>query len=170
MQIRQSTSDDVAAVLALYPRAFPDEDLVPVVTELLDGSSISITLVATRDSEIVGNVIFTECGVEESNAKVALLAPLAVAPDCQGQGIGSALVRDGLQRLNEAGFGLVCVLGDPGYYGRFGFVPEKRLEPPYPIAAEWLDAWQSQYLGNAAALDGRFLVPPPWQHPEYWTN
>ncbi len=169
MQIRESTGDDDAAIFAMYPRAFPDEDLVPVVSELLDDRSITLSLVAASDHEIVGNVIFTDCTVECSNARVALLAPLAVAPEHQRQGVGSALVRDGLQRLRDEGYAFVCVLGDPAYYGRLGFVPEQRVEPPYPIPAEWADAWQSQHLGDAKAIDGRFRVPPPWQHEALWT-
>ena len=170
MQIRESTSDDIAAILAVYPRAFPEEDLVPVVTELLEDTSITMSLVATADDRIVGNVIFTSCGVEGDDARIALLAPLAVAPDHQRQGIGSALVRDGLRRLQEAGFALVCVLGDPAYYGLLGFVPEKRVTIPYPLPAEWGDAWQSQHLGHVKKFDGRLLVPSPWQHEELWTD
>ena len=93
LRIRESGRDDTDALLALYPQAFPDEDLVPVVAELLDDPEITLALVATSNERIVGNVIFTTCGLEGSEARVALLAPLAVAPDCQRQGIGSALVR-----------------------------------------------------------------------------
>ncbi|MDJ0904626.1 MAG: N-acetyltransferase [Woeseiaceae bacterium] len=170
MQIRDSTSEEYAAILAMYPHAFPDEDLVPLVTELLADKPIRMSLVATGDNRVIGNVIFTACRVDGSDAGVALLAPLAVTPDCQRQGVGSALVHDGLRRLGEAGYGVVCVLGDPAYYGRLGFAPEKRIEPPYPIPAQWADAWQSLYLADMAALEGKFLVPPVWQHPELWTN
>ena len=170
MQIRESTSDDIAGILAMYPRAFPDEDLVPVVSELLSDAPIRISLVATIDDRIVGNVIFTTCGVEGSDVEVAMLAPLAVAPDCQRQGIGSALVHDGLRRLREAGFGRVCVLGDPAYYGRLGFTTETKIDSPYPLPAEWATAWQSQALGHAEAGAGRLLVPPAWQHPELWSE
>ena len=79
MQVRESTSDDIAGILAMYPQAFPDEDLVPVVTELLEDSSISMSLVATSDSKIVGNVIFTRCDVNGRDDRSAMLAPLAVA-------------------------------------------------------------------------------------------
>ena len=154
----------------MYPQAFPDEDLVPLVRELLDDSRITMSLVATTNSKIVGNVIFTTCGVEGGDARIALLAPLAVAPDHQRQGIGGALVRDGLQKLREARFALVCVLGDPAYYGRLGFVPDKRVTTPYPLPAEWNDAWQSQHLGDATTFDGRLLVPSPWQHEKLWTD
>ena len=170
MQVRESTAADIPGIVALYPRAFPEEDLVPVVRALLEDPPNRMSLVATIDEAIAGNVIFTSCGVEDSDAKVALLAPLAVAPDFQKQGIGSALVRDGLRRLKEAGFDLVCVLGDPAYYGRFGFVPERHVETPYPIPPEWADAWQSLQLDPAVRLQGRLAVPSQWQHKELWSE
>ena len=170
MLIRKSMRDDIAGIIAMYPEAFPDEDLVPVVRNLLNDESIALSLVATGEQGIVGNVIFTTCGVEGNDTRAALLGPLAFAPDCQRQGIGSALVRDGLRQLEDAGFDLVCVLGDPNYYGRFGFVPERQVATPYPLPADWADAWQSQYLGEATAAAGTLLVPPPWQHPELWSE
>lgn len=169
MQIRQSTSDDVAGILALYPQAFPEEDLVPVVTALLEDPPIRMSLIATIDEEIVGNVIYTTCSVEGEDARIALLAPLAVSPGFQRQGIGSKLVHDGLHRLGEADFDLVCVLGDPAYYGRLGFVPERRVGTPFPLPPEWADAWQSRPLGDLA-IAGNLLVPAQWQRPELWSG
>jgi putative acetyltransferase len=168
--IRESTSGDFDAIVAIYPHVFPDEDLVPVVSDLLEDTGIRLALVATTGDQIAGNVIFTTCGVEGSDAKVALLGPLAVAPDCQRQGIGSLLVRAGLQQLAEADFDRVCVLGDPAYYGRLGFVRETGIETPYPMPAEWDGAWQSQPLGDASTCAGKLVVPPPWQHPELWSG
>ena len=170
MQIRPSTAEDVDAILDLYPEVFPDEDLVPVVGELLQDPPVRLSLVALADERIVGSVIFTTCAVQGSATRVALLAPLAVAPDCQQQGIGSALVREGLRRLAGARFGMVCVLGDPAYYGRFGFRQDDHVEPPYPLPAEWAGAWQSQLLGDAATLSGRLVVPPQWQRAELWSE
>lgn len=170
LQIRESVREDTAALLALYPRAFPDEDLLPVVAELLEDTPNRLSLVATIDDQVVGNVIFTACRVDGSDVKVALLAPLAVAPECQRQGIGSALVHDGLRRLGDGGYGLVCVLGDPAYYGRLGFATERHVEAPYPLPPEWGDAWQSQQLGDVTTFRGKLRVPPAWQHPELWSD
>ena len=170
MQVRESTNADIPGIIALYPRAFPEEDLLPVVEALLEDPPIRMSLVATMDEQIAGNVIFTTCGVEDSDARIALLAPLAVAPEFQKRGIGSTLVRDGLRRLQDTGFSLVCVLGDPAYYGRLGFETERDVETPYPLPAEWGDAWQSQYLDKAPACTGKLLVPAQWQHPELWSE
>lgn len=169
MLIRPSTVEDAGAIDALYPLAFPGEDLVPLVHELLRERSATLSLVAAIDEHIVGHVMFTHCSVGGFDG-IALLGPLAVTPSRQKQGIGSALVSDGLQRLREAGAKLVCVLGDPAYYGRLGFQQEGHVQPPYILPAEWASAWQSQSLDDTAALAGKLIVPAPWQHPELWSD
>lgn len=170
MQLRPSTAEDADAIIAMCARAFPDEDLVPVVSELLLDPPVRLSLVALVDDHIVGNVIFTTCGVEGADTRVALLAPLAVDPDHQRQGVGSALVRDGLRRLQQAGFARVCVLGDPAYYGRLGFKADSAIVPPFALPSGWAEAWQSQFLSDPATLSGRLVVPAQWQHAELWSE
>jgi len=168
-EIRESNRDDSAAIESLYPEAFPDENLLPLVRSLLNDTVIAISLVATIDTRIAGNAIFTKCGVIGNNVDVALLGPLAVAPAWQRQGIGSALVRAGLKRLEEAGVNRVFVLGDPTYYGRFGFLPESLVEPPFSLPVEWEGAWQSINLGEANTRSpGKLSVPPQWLQPALW--
>ena len=160
---------DTAAILSLYPRAFPDEDHVPLVRELLKIPDIAISLTAMSKSDLTGHAIFTLCGVEGSDSKVALLGPVAVEPDYQRQGIGSGLIGEGLKRMRAAGISVVCVLGDPAYYGRLGFTRESHIKPPYPLPAEWEGAWQSQYLdGNPAPLAGTLVIPQQWLEPALW--
>jgi len=167
--VRESTPGDFAAIESLYPEAFPDEDLLPVVRALLRDPTIGLSLVATVGSHVAAHVFFTNCEVDGSDIKTALLAPLAVAPEYQRQGVGTAITRDGLQRLHGAGVQLICVLGDPAYYSRLGFEEEALVEPPYPLPAEWAGAWQSQYLGEVATgCSGKLSVPPHWQHRELW--
>jgi putative acetyltransferase len=83
------------AIELLYPDAFPDEDLLPLVRDLLPDTTVTTSIVGEIDSKIVGHVIFTKCGVVGEQTKAALLGPLVVTPARQGQGIGSALVRAG---------------------------------------------------------------------------
>ena len=169
LQIRESVQGDAAAIESLYPEAFPDENLLPLVRDLLQDSAIIISLVGTIDLQIVGHAIFTMCGVVGSGVKAALLGPLAVTPVWQRRGIGSAIVRAGLKRLKDADVNLVCVLGDPIYYGRLGFVPETLIEPPFRLPTEWSGAWQSQYLGGTATpCVGKLSVPPQWLQPALW--
>jgi putative acetyltransferase len=169
LEIRESVKADAAAIEALYPEAFPDEDLLPLVRDLLQDARIAVSLVGAIDLLIAGHVIFTKCGVVGNNIKAALLGPLAVAPAWQRQGIGSAIVCAGLQRLKDADVPLVCVLGDPAYYGRLGFVPETLVEPPFPLPTEWSGAWQSQNLDDTRVLRaGKLTVPPQWLQPALW--
>lgn len=169
IEFRESLPGDLASIEKLYPDAFPDEDLLPVVKGLLQEAPIVLSLVALIDRSVVGHVIFTTCGVTSGDTQVALLGPLAVAPARQRQGIGRAIVDAGLKRLESAGITQVYVLGDPAYYRRLGFVPEAGVVPPYPLPAEWRGAWQMINLGKAASpLPGRLTVPQPWRQPALW--
>lgn len=169
IEIRESLPGDVAWIERLYPEAFPDEDLLPLVRELLREEAIVLSLVGIADEAPAGHVIFTTCGLAGGSDKVALLGPLAVAPDRQGQGLGSAMVRAGLRRLEKAGTQRVYVLGDPAYYGRFGFAPDDGVAPPYPLPEEWRGAWQSLGLrGDEPPLQGKLSVPRPWRRQDLW--
>ncbi|MEE4377572.1 MAG: GNAT family N-acetyltransferase [Candidatus Competibacteraceae bacterium] len=173
LDIRESLPADWGSIEALYPEAFPDEDLLPVVRDLLQDTAIRLSLVGVINSQIVGHVIFTTCGVADgsSESKAALLAPLAVAPAWQRQGIGRAIVHAGLRQLEDMGISLVCVLGDPNYYSRLGFVPESLVEPPYRLPAEWDGAWQSQRVGTLTIpYSGKLSVPRQWLRPALWAS
>jgi putative acetyltransferase len=169
LEIRESSPDDFASLEALYRCAFPDEDLLPLVRDLLQETGIALSLVGIIGSSLVGHAIFTTCGVADSHDTAALLGPLAVAPAWQRRGIGNALVRAGVQRMENAGIAHVYVLGDPAYYERLGFVPESHVAPPYPLPAQWRAAWQSLSLRGAAPLSsGRLSVAQPWLRPALW--
>lgn len=167
--IRESKPDDQRALEALYPDAFPDEDLVPLVRQLLQEPSGVLSLVAINDASIIGHAAFTRCHLAENSDKQALLGPLAVASNNQGKGVGSQLVRNGLQRLETSRFTKVYVLGDPNYYSRFGFKREVMASPPYPLPTEWREAWQSLYLQKQQPLyRGELCLPTPWLNPALW--
>ncbi len=169
LEIRESAPGDMAGIVELYVEAFPDEDLVPLVRGLLALGREVISLVGIRENAIAGHISFTLCRVEEAAEKVALLAPLAVAPGLQKQGVGSELVRAGFAHLERAGIGSIFVLGDPGYYSRFGFRAEDKVATPYPLPADWRGAWQSLKLRDAKApLAGRLSVPKPWRNAALW--
>jgi putative acetyltransferase len=170
-EIRASATGDIAALESLYPAAFPDEDLLPLVRSLLTEPGVALSLVAVIDDQVAGHAMFTICGVNGHDVKASLLGPLAVAPAWQRQGIGTALVRAGVHEMEKASVSLVCVLGDPAYYGRLGFEAETVVEAPYPLPVEWNDAWRSQYLGDTRqGVSGRLLVPPQWREPALWTE
>ncbi len=169
LEIRESLPADLAAIETLYPDAFPDEDLLPVVQELLNEKAGVISLVAHADDALVGNVIFTACTVAGRPEEVTLLGPLGVATAWQERGIGSALVRAGLQHPMNARAARVYVLGDPAYYGRFGFTSDESVAPPYPLPEEWRSAWQSLGpRGTEPPRGGKLEVPQPWRQPALW--
>jgi putative acetyltransferase len=169
IEIRESVPDDLAAIALLYPEAFPEEDLLPLVRDLLREAPVILSLVGTIDARLAGHIIFTKCGVAGSSDKAALLGPLAVEPAWQKQGVGRAIVSVGLQRLEAAGVSRVYVLGDPAYYGRLGFLAESSVVPPYTLPAEWSGAWQSKGLhGSATPHPGKLTLPRPWLQPALW--
>jgi putative acetyltransferase len=87
------------------------------------------------------------------------LSPLSVAPSHQGRGIGSALTREALRLADEAGEPLVLILGNPAYYGRFGFEPAAPLglEAPATYGNDWMAAKLTAY---DPAVRGRVVFPP----------
>ena len=168
-EIRKTTPGDIPALERLYRATFPDEDLVVLVRELVSGAGDVLSLAAVADGAIAGHVAFTRCTIGESGTRAALLAPLAVAPDRQRQGLGRALVIAGFDRLSEESIPYVFVLGDPAYYSRLGFTREDAVMPPYALPPEWDGAWQSRILGDEAVpLTGRLSVPPQWLQPALW--
>ena len=169
--IREGESADFARIERLYPDAFPGEELLPLVRTLVQDTPDVLSLVAITEFALVGHIVFTPCGVAGGSDTVALLGPLAVATARQKRGIGSALVRAGLHRLRSSGYGHVLVLGDPAYYGRFGFAAERSIVPPFPLPEEWRDAWQSIALRSTASrLRGTLSVAPAWNEPTLWSR
>jgi putative acetyltransferase len=169
IETRESLPNDVVSIEKLYRDAFPDEDLLPLVKELQREGPGVVSLVGIADKVLVGHVVFTTCSIVGRTDKVALLGPLAVAPAWQRQGIGSAIVRVGLRRLENADTNQVYVLGDPAYYRRFGFEPDDRVTPPYHLPEEWRGAWQSLNLcSDKPPLYGKLSVPQPWRKQALW--
>ena len=171
LSVRRSTPADLGAIEAIYPLAFPDEDLLPVVRSLLAEPEVAMSMVGEIEGSVVSHIIFTDCGVNEATTGASLLAPLAVTPSHHGQGIGSALIRAGIEVLRERGLGIVLVLGDPAFYSRVGFKTESRIEPPYPLPADWASAWQSQELSDSLSIpEGKLCVPEQWRDPALWSE
>lgn len=169
MVIRRSRRPDSDALEELYRSAFPGEELLPLVRGLLEEKGLVRSLVAVVDGVVSGHIISTSWSIDGSAEPVALLGPLAVRSVCQRQGIGGALVRRALRYLETDGTMQVQVLGDPAYYGRFGFQPDAGLAPPYPLPADWRKAWQSLRLREGGPpLQGTLSVPKPWRQPALW--
>lgn len=169
VNIRAAGVGHCTEIELLYPAAFPEEDLRPLVRALLQATPDVISLVALVESELIGHVVFTPCSVSGGGDGVSLLGPLVVAAAWKRRGVGSALVRAGLDRLRTAGFDHVFVLGDPGYYSRFGFQRERAVASPFPLPEDWNEAWQSIRLRDGAPRhQGKLRVPRAWDDPALW--
>lgn len=168
VDIRPTRPGDLPALEALYPAAFPEEDLLPLVRALL-GEPRALSLAVEETGALLAHAALTLCTVEGAAGTVALLGPVAVPPERQRAGLGGALIREGLARVAAQGALRALVLGDPAYYARFGFRPEPGVAPPFPIPEAWAEAWQGLALApDAPATQGRLTVPAPWADPALW--
>jgi putative acetyltransferase len=121
--VRLEEADDASAVRDVNQQAFAGA-LEARIVDALRGSPDSISLVATVDQRVVGHILFTPVTIEPpASVRVAGLAPMAVRPEFQRAGIGSELVRAGLQECRRRGYAAVVVVGHPEYYPRLGFLP-----------------------------------------------
>ncbi|GMU91168.1 MAG: N-acetyltransferase [Candidatus Hydrogenedentota bacterium] len=135
MQVRDERPDDFDAVRAINVAAFGQPAEARLVDALRSNCKTCLSLVAVGGDCVVGHILFTPVVVEgASSGEVGMgLAPLAVRPDRQRQGVGTALVNEGLARLRQSGCPYVVVLGHPDYYPRFGFQPASA----YGLRCEW---------------------------------
>lgn len=98
-----------------------------IVDKLREAASLFVSLVATENDRIVGHIAFSPVTVDGRSDGWFGLGPVAVVPDRQRRGIGTALIEAGLRQLRVMGSNGCVVLGEPGYYGRFGFVHDPNL-------------------------------------------
>lgn len=179
MTIRRANEAELGVLQAIERRAFGDME-GPVIAELVadlvrDPTAAPVlSLMAEAHGQPVGHILFTTVRITgaETSPPAAILAPLAVLPEAQGQGIGGRLLREGLRRLTLSGVALVFVLGDPDYYRRFGFHPAgaQGFEAPYPIPVENAEAWMVQELrpGILDRTSGTVQCAVALDRPEHW--
>ena len=135
MTIRNEQPQDIEAISRLTEVAFRNEVHSShtehfIVNALRRTGQLSISLVAAEHDEILGHVAISPVSISSGVTGWYGLGPISVRPDRQGKGIGSALMRAALQQLRQQGAAGCVVLGDPAYYGRFGFKAHPGLELP----------------------------------------
>lgn len=125
MVILPETPEHIAAIRHVTDQAFGRSGEGQLIDALRANDKVILSLVATQDDEVVGHVLFFPVVIESEGITHSAvgLGPMAVLPQHQGQGAGSALVRQGLELLRNQHYGGVIVLGHPEFYPRFGFVP-----------------------------------------------
>lgn len=136
--IRPERAEDLPWIHAVNTHAFGQPDEAKLVDQLRDDGDALVSLVALDDGdEIDGHILFSRMDLlfdDGTVGEAAALAPVAVRPDRQRQGIGKALVRAGIAACKAQGLGVIIVLGHATYYPKFGFSAElaKPLRSPFP--------------------------------------
>jgi putative acetyltransferase len=131
IEIRPEQSEDNAAIRDLNRRAFGQEQEGTIVDVLRANGGAQLSFVAVDEGRVVGHILYSPVQVGEVEGSA--LGPMAVDPDVQRQGIGTALVEAGNARLRESECPYVVVVGHPEFYPRFGFRPAR----PLGITCEW---------------------------------
>jgi putative acetyltransferase len=150
--VRRESADDISAVRAVNEAAFGRTEEADLVDRLRNEGAVLASFVAEQNGRVVGHILFSRTLIETADESVpsVALAPMAVSPSRQRRGIGTQLVRFGVQWLLTRGERSVLVLGHPHFYQQFGFSTDRArtLTTPFPP-----DAFMALEL-VAGALDG----------------
>jgi len=166
--IRPEHPGDYAAVRRVHEAAFPSPAEADLVERLRDGGKAAVSLVAQDETGIVGHIVFSPVSFDPPVTVLGLgLAPMAVLPGNEKHGVGRRLVQNGLAECHALGACLVVVLGDPPYYGRFGFERASRhgLRNEFGVEEEFmvfmLDAHAHPEPGTLVRYANEFKGLPP---------
>lgn len=154
MLVRPEKESDWDAVQAVNVSAFETQSEANLVDALRDQVQLVVSLVAEENGEVIGHIMFSPVSLlGHPELRIMGLAPMAVSPKHQRQGVGAALVLAGIDICKQLGFGAIVVLGYPEYYTRFGFLPSSRfgLGCEYQVPEEVFMAMELQpgYLRDA---------------------
>ncbi|MFP5240379.1 MAG: GNAT family N-acetyltransferase [Acidobacteriota bacterium] len=139
MQIRKEQHGDDPRITQIQYAAFKGHPMHPpgtgpfehhIVEKLRADGALTLSLLAELDGQAVGHIALSPAAVGQDEEGWFLLGPVGVLPEHQGRGVGSALVKEALARMRGAGARGVVLVGDPGFYGRFGFASLPGLEYP----------------------------------------
>lgn len=165
MLIRPELPQDIPVIHRVIQTAFAcaahsDGNEQDLVDALRTGSHFipDLSLVAVHDGEVIGHVLFTRASVD--GHPVLALAPLAVLPDFQGRGVGTALVREGHRIAAGLGYGWSVVLGSETYYPRFGYQPAGALGIRAPFDVPDENFMAVRLRTDAPALSGVMQYAP----------
>jgi putative acetyltransferase len=144
IEIREEKKEDYDAVQIVNDRAFGAPEEGRIINILREVCQETLSLVAVLDEKIVGHIFFSPVTVDHEDTQVIGmgLAPLAVLPEYQNQGIGSLLVKEGLRRIKQTDCPFIIVLGHINYYPRFGF----ERASIYGLKSQWDDVPDEAFM------------------------
>ena len=127
LTIHSETPEDIESIRRINQQAFGQVEEANIIDKLRARGILTLSLVATLDNRAVGHIAFSPVVIEaeSSSFEGIALAPMAVLPEYQKQGIGAELIRAGIKECRKLGYEVVVVLGHQSYYPRFGFTPAK---------------------------------------------
>lgn len=178
-RIRKTTIADFDAIMEVEKQAFGYDKEARLVAQLLADQTAEpiISLLAFDGEEAIGHILFTRAyfSGREKSPMMHILAPLAVKPAYQRQGIGGMLIKEGLRLLQLMGSELVFVLGHKEYYPKYGFTPYAAhlgYFPPHPMSEENEVYWMVQPIGKVGYGIGKSTVRccDELNRPEHWRN
>lgn len=166
IEIRTERKSDRATVQQIIEDAFGSRLQAGIVNELRDSADPQVSLVAVVNSELVGHIFFSPVYFDSVSAPAAAqLSPVAVKTSTQRQGIGTTLIRNGLERCRDVGWAAVFLVGSPAYYARFGFSMAREIDlhcggenDPYLQYLELLP-------GSLTGIRGRVSFHPAFLNP-----
>lgn len=166
LTIRPEIPEDRPLIHYVNQEAFGRNQEADLVDKLRKRGVLTVSLIAVQETAIVGHIAFSpvEIASEKSSFGALTLAPMAVLPSHQNEGIGSQLVIAGLQECLRLGHEIIVVVGHPNYYPRFGFVPanSKGIECEFEVPDE---AWMIKELkeGALAGRQGKVKFQPEFK-------
>jgi putative acetyltransferase len=169
IHIRSETILDVESIRNVNIQAFKQENEANLVDAIRNSVHFipELSLVAeTSNGEIVGHILFSQIfiGNHEQEWQTLGLAPMAVIPSHQNQGIGSYLVKEGIKRCKELGYRHIAVLGHPNFYPKFGFEKSSNynIESPFPVPEDVFMIIELEE-GALRGISGKVKYPPAFQ-------
>jgi putative acetyltransferase len=175
MLIRETTEADLKDSWAVEGAAFKTEAEANLTKDLLKDPTAKpiLSLLAYINKQPVGHILFTKAHItNHPEVAASFLAPLAVVPKYQKQGIGGALIKKGVELQAASGIEIVFVLGHPTYYPKYGFTPAAKygFESTYPIPTAVADAWMVQTLrpNILGTIKGKVIGSNAMNRPENW--
>lgn len=160
LRIRQETPSDIQAIARLNDQAFGGAYESALIDRLRAAGLIAVSLVAQDEDDVVGHILLSRLAVtaDERRLNTLALAPMAVVPERQRQGIGTALVRASIDAARTAKADVIVVLGHPDFYPRFGFSAARAAKLAAPFSG---DAFMALELTPGALGDGTGTVTYP---------